>query len=297
MGHSKVNTTSHAYQTQDNWRQLQVLGSWSTTSCNEHTPIHLGFQVQALPQWIHEEVQDLLLNMRRSTTRRNRLFWNVDTSSTMVYYLHCAKLGVKLGYKSVQCDITTVFIHTLLQDKENIYIKQPCSSKERQTMSSASVVCSMVSSKHHNTSSITLPNGSSSKVVNGLFTILALHELINASHCICWWLTDLWKIRQTKWLIYLSMQNEEICLQKVGTAEGYLDVDMKDNQQLFPTYPKQSQQTNSQCAWAQHNLNQLQNTSRNGTITKRCWWWSCKQNHQLCKRHWNAPLSQQTYMF
>ncbi len=137
-------------------------------------------------------------------------------------------IALKLGYCSVQCNITAVFIHALLPDDEQIYVQQPRGFAQKPNH----VLClqrSLYGLKQalrhfiqHLTDRILKQGLKQSQHDPCLF--------LSSSMSVTVYVDDLLIFAKTDTLIdafIASMQQEDIHLRKEGTAEGYLGVDIK----------------------------------------------------------------------
>ncbi len=137
-------------------------------------------------------------------------------------------LSLKLGWVSAQCDITAAFIHALLPADEEIYVEQPRgfrTHKGHVLRLRRSLYGLKQAPRHffHYLTERLLKQGLQQSIHDPcLFFTSSLIVVV--------YVDDLLIFSQSDDLIdtfITSMQREEICLQKEGTAEGYLGVDIK----------------------------------------------------------------------
>ncbi len=137
-------------------------------------------------------------------------------------------LAVKLGFTSAQCDITAAFIHALLPDDEIVYIDQPRGfrAKHNHVLRLRRSLYGLKQAPRHFFHYLT-----ERLLKHGLQQ--SIHDpclFMNANMIVIVYVDDLLIFAKSDDLIeafITSMQREEICLRKEGTAEGYLGVDIK----------------------------------------------------------------------
>ncbi len=136
-------------------------------------------------------------------------------------------LAVKLGFTSAQCDITAAFIHALLPDDEEVYIKQPCGfrTKPNHVLRLRRSLYGLKQAPRHFFHYLT-----ERLLKQGLQQ--SIHDpclFMNTHMIVIVYVDDLLIFAKTDALIdsfITSLQQEEICLHKEGTAEGYLGVNI-----------------------------------------------------------------------
>lgn len=136
-------------------------------------------------------------------------------------------IAVKLGYKSAQCDITAAFIHALLPEDETIYVEQPRGFRKKadHVLRLRRSLYGLKQAPRHFFQFLT-----ERLLKQGLQQ--SIHDpclFMNSSMIVVVYVDDLLIFAKSDDLInsfISSMQNEEICLRKEGTAEGYLGVDI-----------------------------------------------------------------------
>ena len=125
-------------------------------------------------------------------------------------------LAVKHGFTLSQCDITAAFIHAMLPDDEMVYIDQPrgfCIKPNhmlwlwRSLHGLKQVLKQGLQQSIHDPCLFMTSNMIVIVYVDDLLIFTKSDELIN--------------------MFISSMQQEEICLCKEGTAEGYFGVNIK----------------------------------------------------------------------
>ncbi len=137
-------------------------------------------------------------------------------------------MALKLGYSSAQCDITAAFIHAVLPDNEEIFVQQPrgFQQKHNHVLRLRRSLYGLRQAPRH--------------FFHYLTDRLLKHGLQQSIHDPCLFFTsslivivyvdDLLIFAKSDTLIdsfISSMQREDICLRKEGTAEGYLGVDIQ----------------------------------------------------------------------
>jgi hypothetical protein len=137
-------------------------------------------------------------------------------------------MALKLGYCSAQCDITAAFIHAVLPDDEEIFVQQPRGfhQKHNHVLRLRRSLYGLRQAPRH--------------FFHYLTDRLLQHGLQQSIHDPCLFFTsslivivyvdDLLIFAKSDTLInsfISSMQREDICLRKEGTAEGYLGVDIQ----------------------------------------------------------------------
>jgi hypothetical protein len=137
-------------------------------------------------------------------------------------------MALKLGYSSVQCDITAAFIHAVLPDDEEIFVHQPRGfhQKHNHVLRLRRSLYGLKQAPRHFFQYLTdrlLTHGFQQSVHDPCL-------FFTASMIVVVYVDDLLIFAKTDNLIdtlILSMQKDDICLRKEGTAEGYLGVDIK----------------------------------------------------------------------
>jgi hypothetical protein len=136
-------------------------------------------------------------------------------------------LSVKLSFTSAQCDITAAFIHALLPNDEEVYIDQPRGfrTKPNHVLHLRRSLYGLKQAPRHFFHYLV-----ERLLKQGLQQ--SIHDpclFMNTNMIVIVYVDDLLIFAKTDALIdsfISSMQREEICLRKEGTAEGYLGVDI-----------------------------------------------------------------------
>ncbi len=136
-------------------------------------------------------------------------------------------LAVKLGFTSVQCDITAAFIHAHLPDTEEIYVEQPRGfrTKQNHVLRLRRSLYGLKQAPRHFFHYLT-----ERLLKHGLQQ--SIHDpclFMNSSMIVIVYVDDLLIFAKSNDLIdsfISSLQNDDICLRKEGSAEGYLGVDI-----------------------------------------------------------------------
>ncbi len=162
-------------------------------------------------------------------------------------------VALKLGYCSTQCDITAAFIHAILPNDEEIYVRQPRGfrQKENHVLRLRRSLYGLKQAPRHFFHYLT-----NRLLKQGLQQ--SIHDpclFFSSSMIVIVYVDDLLIFAKSSNLIdtfILSMQRKNICLRKEGTAEGYLGVDIKH---IDGKLSKHLVSTNTQQA-AKHQRNQ-----------------------------------------
>jgi hypothetical protein len=140
-------------------------------------------------------------------------------------------IALKLGYCSAQCDIMAAFIHAMLPDDEEIYVQQPRGfhTKHNHVLRLRRSLYGLKQAPRHFFRYLT-----NRLLKQGLHQ--SIHDpclFFTSSMIVIVYVDDLLIFAKSDTLIesfISSMQNEDICLRREGTAEGYLGVDIKTHE-------------------------------------------------------------------